>query len=388
MKKAFIILLCILVVHTSLAQELKFFTSQGSKEVKQANCSMNDLTVKVPIPAIAATYDKVRFFVFVTPNRAAKSQAIYHVTWNKDDIAGKKEVELVLKSEDGVNEFYYGGYGMINGVSYGSGSALKMDWPCNDEKRTEQIWKISFELEGLKYARHDFNETGVKEPVYNLNTLKKWHDALSYDYGKVDFNFYSEDKTFSIKKVYDYETTFYPMGNEVRIAMGNGIMVINHFPTSKMNIDEVKSDIIKSIKRSTLGSVKSSEEPKESWPMEFCYPCFSKKLKKGGNEEYDKAMEAECANVADWRPEKIGGQDGFVFTTNFGLKSAGYAWNYDSQKPVIPDDGKIKWQSVLVFVVQFKEKVFVGIGYYTETGKSPEYLPKFYKDIVQSFKVY
>jgi len=149
MKRLGLIALMIFLLKLN-AQELKFYTSVGKTEVKQASCKTKDLSVKVPIPANSSTYNKIRFFV--APNRQAKSSAVYHVTWQKEDLAGVKEMTLVLKSEDKVNEFHYGGYGMPNGVSNGNSSALDIDFPCFLDTRTEQFYKLSFELEGLKFS--------------------------------------------------------------------------------------------------------------------------------------------------------------------------------------------------------------------------------------------
>ncbi len=389
-----------LLVTPGQSQQLKFYTNQGKQEVKQAGCQTKDLMVKVPIPANASGYDKVRFFVFRTSNAASESQAVYQCVWDKEDLKGKTEMMVVLKSEDNVNEFHYGGYGINWGNPTGSGSALKMDEPCADESRTDQIWKISFELEGMKLNRVDYIPgitTGVKYPIYNLNTLKKWPDALPYDYGKVDMSFYSSDRSFSVKKVYSvtYNGKTLDMPAEISVQdaelyarLGSGMMTITSFPTSKMSVEDVKQDLIKRIKKSTLASVKANEEPKESWPLNFCYPCYSKKLKKAGIDEYDNAMAEECTNKADWKPAKISGNDGFVFLTNRGLLSELFAWSFDEQKAVADNDGVIRWQSVHLFVVEHKGKVFVGIGTNTSDKKSSEYLPKFYNDVMESLKLY
>lgn len=370
------------------AQELKFYTSDGKTEVKQASCKTKDLLVKVPIPANSSTYDKIRFFVFVTPNRQAKSSAVYHVTWQKEELAGVKEMTLVLKSEDKVNEFHYGGYGMPNGVSYGNGSALDIDFPCSLDTRTEQFYKLSFELEGLKFSRYGFNETGVKEAVYSLNTLKKWHDYFTYDYGKADQNMYTEDRKFSIKKVYDNETELQVSKSEIAAYMGAGLMNIRYLPVSSMSVEDIKKDIINTIKKGTLNSIKSSEEPKESWQMEFCYPCYAKKIKKGGDQQIDDQVAKECASPADWKPIKINGKDGFVFETNFGLKSGARGWDRESSKPLPFEDERFGWQSFLAFVVEHEGNVYVGVGYNTSEYKSAPYLPKFFKDVMESIKFY
>lgn len=374
---------------SGFTQDLKFFTNNGKTEVKQGNCNIKDLIVKVPIPPNAASYDRVRFWVFVSPNRNTNTYAAYHCNWEKGALAGKKEITIVLKNETGENEFYQGEYAKDYGrAPLGSPSALNINKPCNDVERVDQIYNLSFELEGMKYLRDDNVGVGhyQKEPIYQLSILKKWHNIFPYDYGKVDPAYFSEDKLFSVKKTYDNPTELSTSGNEIKVSMANGLMKIEHIPSTTMSLEEMKLDIIKAIKKATLASIKSSEEPK-SWSLEFCYPCYSKKLKKSTFEEYDNAMAIECAQPADWKPVKIDGKDGFVFSTNRGLKSANYDWNFEAQKPELRDDGKIHWVSLFVFLVEHKGQVFVGLGTNGYVG-SPEFMPKFYNDVMESFKLY
>jgi len=383
MKKTILTLSLFLTVLTNYSQ-LKFYTNGGKTEVKQGKCGMSDLSVKVPLPAGITKYTKVRFFVFLTPNRSSASQAIYHCVWEKEELAGKTEIVVPLKKTDGSNDFYYGGYGIHWGTSLGSQSSLNIDNPCTDESRAEQIWNLSFELEGLTFLNNSYIDgltDGVKHPTYQATSIKKWDNAIPFDYGFADPSIYTADKSFSVKKTYDFPVRIDPYEKEMTLSF-NGSDILGQIKSvSGVSAEEVKQDFIKALKNNTL---LKKEETKLEWNIELCYPCYAKKIK--GSSDADSKMKEICNTPADWKPVKISGRDGFVLdiprTLHFNR------WN----KEYLSASSEPKWSNLLVFVVEHNGKIFTGTLEYRSgddyAGESLPAVEKFFKDVLNSFKAY
>ena len=386
MKTITLILLLSLITSTGFAQ-LKFFTNDGKTEVKQGKCGLTDLMVKVPIPETAANYDKLRFFVFLTPNRESNSQAIYECHLEKDMFKGKKEVQIILKSTDGTNEFYYGRYGMNWGNTFGSTSSLNIDKPCSNPERVEQIYNISFELEGMKFLKNDYLTDGNlgKQPIYQLSILKKWPNAFPMDYGVVDFNSMSSDKSFSISKTYDVPVEISHDDDETVISVNSAIIgSLKSIPASQNSIEEVKTDIILALKKGTLYNY---EDPKLRWNIDLCYPCYAKKIKKGGNADLNTQLKEICASPAEWKPAKISGLDGYILDIPKTIDAQN--WSAEDSKPRVSEGDEIPWRKFMAFAVESKGKVFVGVIEYRKGNQAgEEIIAKFFNDIVASFKIY
>ncbi len=383
MKKSLFTLLLVLASIFSNAQ-LRFYTNGGKTEVKQGSCGMADLSVKVPLPAGTSKYDRVRFFIFLTPNAKSTSQAVYHCVWKKQDLAGKSEVMVDLKTADGSNDFYYGGYGIHWGSSLGSASALDIDKPCSDENRADQIWNLSFELEGSMYtgdAYIDGMTDGLKRPTYQATSLKSWDNAFPFDYGYTDPNIYTTNKTFSIKKKYDVPVDISAYEDEMSLSVASQILCTFKSYTNT-NTEEVKQDIIKAIKNKTL---LKSEETKFSWNLEICYPCFAKKIKASDDTNADATMKSICTNQSSWKPAKVGGKDGFVLDIPKTLHMNRWSPDYSN----IRTNSEVTWAKFMAFVVESNGMVYTGIIEYREgaNAESP-IVEKLFNDIYQSFKIY
>ncbi len=385
MKRTIVFFLFILIETSSYAQ-LKFYTNNGKTEVKQGKCGMADLSVKIALPQGITKFTKVRFFVFLTPNRSSGSQAIYHCVWEKSELVGKTEMVVSLKTIDGTNEFYYGGYGIHWGASLGSKSSLNIDNPCTDENRAEQIWNLSFELEGLTFLNNSYIDgltDGVKHPTYQASSLKKWDNAFPFDYGFTDQNIYTLDKSFSVKKTYDFPIRIDTYEKEMVLSF-NGSDIIGQIKNvSNLTLEEVKQDFLKALKNNTL---MKSEARKLDWTIELCYPCYAKKIK--GNSETDLKMKEICNAPNDWKAMKVAGLDGFVLDIPRTLHIN--RWNKDYSSCSSSED--VKWSNLLFFVVENKGKIYACTLEYRSgdvySGESLPLVEKFFKEVLNSFKTY
>jgi hypothetical protein len=386
MKTITLALLLSLITATGFAQ-LKFFTNNGKTEIKQGKCGLSDLMVKVPIPETAANYDKLRFFVFLTPNRETNSQAIYECHLEKDMFKGKKEVQIVLKSSDGTNDFYYGRYSFDWGNTFGSPNSLDIDKPCSNPERVDQIYNISFELQGQKFQKkQDVGQSNIDiQPIYQSVILKKWPNAFPMDYGVVDFNSMSTDKSFSISKTYDVSAEIQHYDEETVISVGSAILgTFKSIPASQHSIEDVKADIILTLKKRTLYKY---EDPKLSWNIDLCYPCYAKKVKKGDHADLNTQLKEICTAPADWKPAKLSGLDGFILDIPKTLDFQN--WSAEDSKPRVSEGDDIPWRKFMAFAVESKGKVFVGVIEYRKGNQAgEEIIAKFFNDVVASFKVY
>lgn len=386
MKKVFLCLLLVLAIGTSFAQ-LKFYTNGGKTEIKQAKCGIRDLQVKVPIPETVNNYDKLRFYLFLTPKRESGSQLIYECHFEKEVFNGKKELMITLKSEDGSNDFYSGRYGMNWGYAMGDPSALNIDKPCNNPERIDQIYLISFELEGMKFQKMDYLSEGNsgKQPIYQTVLLKKWPNAFPIDYGIVDINSMSSDKSFSIRKTYDIPVEIRHDNDETVISVSSAILgSIRSFPATQHSIEELKADLILGIKKTTLYNY---EDPKLRWNIELCYPCYAKKVKKGSHAELNDKLKEICASPADWKPAIVGGMDGFILDIPQTLDSQN--WSAEDSKPRVAEGDEIPWRRLMAFVVESKGKIVIGVVEYRRGNESGSpMVANFFNDLVSSIKVY
>lgn len=385
MKKLSFICLMVLLLKLN-SQELKFYTSENKTEVKQASFKTKDLTVKVPLPANISNYDKIVFLAIISPYREFRTQVAYHITWEKEALIGKKEVEIVLKSEDGINEFHKG-FVLPDGVSYGDASALKIDWPATDLERTDQIWKLSFELQGLKFERIAVNTLGVRAPVYNSNSLKKWNNYLPYDYGAADQAYYSQDKTFSVSKKYDADTEISAGEDKgqqwLNLSAGPVLFQIKTF--DKTTVEEIKQDIVKSLKNNSLAT---GSNTKFDYNIELCYPCYAKKIRSCTE---DKAtiniVKESCSSITDWKPSKVGGLDGFVLDIPNAITK--YEWRTDGTMVCVDSTDPFPWKKLFIFVVENKGKVYTGVlEHRNGTKPASELAIKLFNDFFSSFKIY
>ena len=378
MKKAILILSLFLVAFEQQAQ-LKFYSGGGKTEVKQGKCGMTDLKVRIPVPANAASFDKLKFHVFLTPNSKTMldpySSPVFIAFIEKEDYAGKATIDLVLKGEDGSSQFAHRNSAV---------SIMDIDAPCSDEKRIEQNFKLSFELEGLKFLKNIINANGEQEPQYTAVSIKKFPDAFPFDYGFSDPNVYTLDKSFSVKKSYDFPVRVDPYEKEMTLSFSGSDILGQLKSVSGLSIEEVKEDALKALRNNTLPK---TEETKVSWNMEMCYPCLAKKIKSSDDADADAKLKTACATTATWTATKISGLDGFVLDVPRTLHY--YRWSKEASKI---SSSELKWGTLLIFAVEKKGKVYIGTFEFRSgdayDGESIKLVEKFFKEAMASFKVY
>ncbi len=370
--------------------QLKFFTDGGKTEVKQGKVGMKDLMVRVPIPAGLNTFDKARLYIWLTPNSSVSSLDVYYYTLEKEVFLNKKTVDIILKNPDGSSTFEY---------SSVAGSFMEIDHPAKDPTRSEQVFQLSFELQGMKFEKYTF-DNGNKEPYYSFAKLSKYYNIFPFDYGKAESDYFSQSKICSIKKKYDINVDLAaPFGETdgIRAILytqaqgdyngGTAMFDIVTHPVSEMSLEETKTDIMNYlIASSSARLTKKLTEAKKNYNMEIFYPCYSKKNGKSGSSEVDKMVDEMCANPVSWQAKKVGNLDGFIL--DFPFVHSRHCKYGDDYKTAMGVDHAHKKHKLVVFVGEHKGKIFVGKGVNLDGPPTTPEITKFFNDVIASFKVY
>lgn len=385
MKKVISLSLILCWAASSFAQ-LKFFTDNGKTEVKQGKCGMKDLMVRVPVPASMTNYEKARFYIYLSPKSSARALGVYYYSMNKADYAGKKTVDIVIKAEDGTSAFEY---------ASAAGSYMEIDFVCTYEKRADQIFNLSFEWQGVTIEQQPY-----EEPKMFFASLQKFYDSFPFDFGKTEPDYYSANRSFSLKKSYEVDADVsrhaffdeslrasFGIVGDGKYNPGEAVVYVHSYPSSVMSLEETKKDIVTYLtKMSSPSMSKKATDSKTDWHLEFFYPCYSSKNGKSGDAELDKKVEQMCTTPAAWQSKKVGNLPASVLEFPV-IFDKGYK-NDDGYKTSVSTNYEGRTRKLVIWAGELNGKIFVGRAYIEGGPPTPAEALKFLDDAMNSFKAY